>query len=308
MAEDLYSVLGVPRGASQEEIRKAYRRLAKELHPDFNPGDKTAEERFKKVSAAYEILGDPEKRARYDRGEIDETGAEKPQHRFYREYADTGAGERYHSTAGFEDFVDLDDILGGIFGRMGRGRGRAGPMRGPDVRYHLVVDFLDAACGAHRRVTLPDGGTLEVDIPAGIDSGQVLRLKGKGGPGIQGGPPGDALVEIEVRPHPVFERDGDDIRVKVPISLDEAVLGGRIEVPTIHGRVAMTVPKGTSSGRIMRLRGKGIHNALTGRTGDQYVELQIALPEKIDPELETLVREWREKHAYDPRRKLREAA
>lgn len=306
MAEDLYSVLGVPRTASQDEIRKAYRRLAKQLHPDFNPGDKAAEERFKKVSAAYEILGDPEKRARYDRGEIDETGAEKPQYRFYREYADTGAGERYHSTAGFEDFIGLDEILGGIFGRMGRTR-PTGPLRGPDRRYHLMIDFLDAARGARKQVALPDGGMLEVEIPAGIDTGQVLRLKGKGGSGVQGGPPGDALVEIEVRPHPLFQRDGDDIRLKLPISLDEAILGGKIEVPTIHGPVAMTVPKGTSSGRVMRLRGKGIHNALTGRTGDQYVELLIVLPDRIDPELEQLAREWRAKHAHDPRRRLQEA-
>lgn len=308
MAEDLYSVLGVPRGASQEEIRKAYRRLAKQLHPDFNPGDKSAEERFKKVAAAYEILVDPEKRARYDRGEIDETGAEKPQYRFYKDYADSGAGERYHSTAGFEDFVDLDDILAAMFARRGSGDWRTGPLRGPDRRYHLVVDFLDAARGAHRRLTLPDGGSLEVEIPAGIASGQILRLKGKGGPGVQGGPPGDALVEIDVRPHPVFERDGDDIRIKVPITVDEAVLGAKIEVPTIHGRVTMTVPKGSSSGRVLRLRGKGVHNALTGQTGDQYVELQIVLPERIDPELEELARRWRARHAEDPRRKLLEVA
>ncbi|GBD43496.1 Curved DNA-binding protein [bacterium HR40] len=306
MAEDLYAVLGVERNASQEDIRRAYRRLAKELHPDFHPGDKEAEERFKKVTAAYEILGDPEKRARYDRGEIDETGAERPRQRFWREFADTGAGERYHSTADFADFADLDEILGGFFGRMREGV-RAGPRRGADVRYHLTVDFLDAARGAHKRVTLPDGSVLEVHIPAGTESGQVLRLRGKGAPGIQGGPPGDALIEIAVRPHPHFLREGDDIRIRVPISLDEAVLGGRIEVPTIHGRVAMTVPKGTSSGRVLRLRGQGIRNALTGHTGDQYVELAIVLPERIDPELESFMRSWRQQHAYDPRRDLETA-
>ncbi len=306
MAEDLYAVLGVDRGASQEEIRKAYRRLAKELHPDFNPGDRTAEERFKKVSAAYEILGDPEKRARYDRGEIDETGAEKPQYRHYRDFAETGAGERYHTGRGFEDFADLGDIFSELFGRTARRR--AGPMRGPDLRYHLVVDFLDAVRGGRRRVVLPDGSALDVTIPAGIESGQVIRLRGKGAPGFEGGPPGDALVEIEVRPHPLFTREGDDIRVTLPITLDEAVLGGKVEVPTIDGPVRMTIPRGASSGRVLRLRGKGVPDPRTGRRGDQYVRLEIVLPEQIDSELETFMRRWRENHAYDPRARLREMA
>ncbi len=307
MAEDLYAVLGVPRSASQEEIRKAYRKLAKELHPDFNPGDKSAEEKFKKVSAAYEILGDPEKRARYDRGEIDETGAEKPQQRYYRDFAETGAGERYHTGRGFEDFADLGDIFSDLFGRRA-GRRRAGPMRGPDLHYHLVVDFLDAARGGTRRVVLPDGSTLDVTIPAGIESGQVIRLRGKGAPGYEGGPPGDALVEIEVRPHPLFTREGNDIRVTLPITIDEAVLGGKVEVPTIDGPVRMTIPKGASSGRVLRLRGKGVRDPRTGKRGDQYVRLEIALPDRIDAELEEFMRRWRQKHAYDPRAKLREVA
>ncbi len=304
MAEDLYAVLGVDRGASQEEIRKAYRRLAKELHPDFNPGDRKAEERFKKVSAAYEILGDPEKRARYDRGEIDETGAEKPQQRYYRDFAETGAGERYHTGRGFEDFADLGDIFSELFGR--GGRARAGPMRGPDLRYHLVIDFLDAVRGGTRRVVLPDGSALDVRIPAGIESGQVIRLRGKGAPGLEGGPPGDALVEVEVRPHPVFTREGSDIRITLPIAIDEAVLGGKVEVPTVDGPVRMTIPRGASSGRVLRLRGKGVRDPRTGRRGDQYVRLEIVLPETIDSELEDFMRRWRERHAYDPRRRLRE--
>ncbi|HFD16824.1 MAG TPA: J domain-containing protein [Rhodospirillales bacterium] len=304
MAEDLYAVLGVDRGASQEEIRKAYRKLAKELHPDFNPGDRKAEERFKKVSAAYEILGDPEKRARYDRGEIDETGAEKPQQRYYRDFAETGAGERYHTGRGFEDFADLGDIFSELFGR--GGRARAGPMRGPDLRYHLVIDFLDAVRGGTKRVVLPDGSALDVRIPAGIESGQVIRLRGKGAPGLEGGPPGDALVEVEVRPHPLFTREGSDIRITLPIAIDEAVLGGKVEVPTVDGPVRMTIPKGASSGRVLRLRGKGVRDPRTGRRGDQYVRLEIVLPETIDSELEDFMRRWRERHAYDPRRRLRE--
>ncbi len=304
MAEDLYAVLGVARGASQDEIRKAYRRLAKELHPDFNPGDRAAEEKFKKISAAYEILGDPEKRARYDRGEIDETGAEKPRYRTYRDFADSGAGERYHTGRGFEDFADLGDIFSELFG--GGARRRAGPTRGADVRYHLVVDFLDAVRGATRRVVLPDGSALDVTIPAGIESGQVIRLRGKGAPGFEGGPPGDALVEIEVRPHPLFTREGNDIRVTLPITVDEAVLGGKVEVPTVDGPVRMTIPRGASSGRVLRLRGKGVRDPRTGKRGDQYVRLEIVLPEKIDPELESFMRRWRESHAYDPRARLRE--
>ncbi len=302
MAEDLYAVLGVARGASQDEIRKAYRRLAKELHPDFNPGDKKAEERFKKVSAAYEILGDPEKRARYDRGEIDETGAEKPTYRSYRDFAETGAGERYHAGRGFEDFADIGDIFSDLFGRARR---RAGPMRGPDIRYHLAVDFLDAVRGGTKRVVLPDGSALDVRIPAGVESGQIIRLRGKGGPGYEGGPPGDALVEIEVRPHPLFLREGNDIRIELPITIDEAVLGGKVEVPTIDGTVRMTIPKGASSGRVLRLRGKGVPDPRSGKRGDQFVRLEIVLPERIDPELETFMRKWRETHRYDPRARLR---
>jgi len=302
LAEDLYHVLGVSRTASQEEIRRAYRELAKKYHPDFNPGDREAEERFKKISRAYEILGDSEKRARYDRGEIDETGQERPQPRFWREYAEAGGPHRYESTAGFEDLFDLDEILGGLFGGA-RARGPR-PRRGRDVHYRLEVDFLEAARGATRRVVTPDGRGLTVVIPAGIESGRVLRLAGEGEPGVHGGPPGDALVEVVVRPHPVFERRGDDVWVRLPITLDEAVLGAKVEVPTVEGRVRLTIPRGTSSGRRFRLRGKGLRNPVTGRRGDQYVEVHIVLPERVDPELEDFVRRWRETHAYDPRRGL----
>ena len=307
MAEDLYAVLGVPRGASQEEIRKAYRALAKKYHPDFNPGDKAAEERFKKISQAYEILGDPEKRAKYDRGEIDETGAERPQARFYREYAEAGA-HRYEPGFGAADFFDLEDLFGDLFGRMRGARAERRPRRGPDIHYHLVVDFLDAARGATRRVTTPDGRSLEVAIPPGTATGDVLRLRGQGAPGPEGGPPGDALVEITVRPHPLFRREGRDIHLRLPITLDEAVLGAKVEVPTIDGPVRLTIPRGSSSGRRLRLRGRGIRDPRTGQRGDQYVELEIVLPEEIDSELEAFMRRWREHHRYDPRVGLRATA
>jgi len=319
--KDLYSVLGVSKEASQDEIRKAYRKLAKSTHPDLNPGDKSAEARFKEISAAYEILKDPEKRARYDRGEIDATGAERPERRFYREYADAGAGGPYHTTRGFEDFEDVSDIFAEFFGRRGAGgfgggfgggfrgtrgaRGEGLRMRGQDAAYGLEVDFLDAARGAVKRITLPDGETLDVRIPEGTCDGQTIRLRGKGHPGLGGGPAGDALVTVSVRPHPVFRREGDDIVIELPVSLDEAVLGGKVEAPTIDGRVNVTIPKGTSSGQMLRLKGKGVKRRGKAGRGDQLVRLRIVAPPKIDPELERFMAEWRKTHGYDPRKGMK---
>jgi len=297
--KDPYEVLGVSKDASQDAIRKAYRTLAKELHPDLNPGDTSAAERFKEVSAAYEILKDPEKRKRYDRGEIDAEGHERP-HGFYREYAGGDQARHYHSTAGFADFEDVSDLFADMFARAAPGAGRDGRRRGRDVRYHLEVDFLDAVRGGKQRVVLPDGQGLDVTIPEGTADGQTLRLKGKGEPGLNGGPAGDALVLVRVRPHPVFRREGDDIHVDLPVAIDEAVLGAKIEVPTVDGKVAMTVPKGASGGQVLRLRGKGV------RRGDQLVHLRIALPSEIDEELESFMRRWRESHGYDPRARLKE--
>ena len=311
MAEDLYSVLGVPKTASAGDITKAYRKLAKKLHPDLNPGDKAAGEKFKKITAAYDILGDAEKRGRYDRGEIDASGQERPQQHYYREYAGGQDGARYRSTAGFEDIGAFSDLFGDLFGERGGTRegGRGGArfsMRGPDAQYRLEVDLLNAVNGTKTRITLPDGGTLDVAIPAGVTDGQVLRLKGKGGPGIGEGEPGDALIEISVRPHPVFKREGDDIIVEVPITFDEAVLGGKVEVPTIGGRVFATVPPGSNTGQTLRLKGRGIKTK--SGIGDQLVKLSVVLPERIDDDLKGFAETWREAHRYDPRRKLRERA
>jgi DnaJ-class molecular chaperone len=294
---DPYEVLGVPRDAPQKEIQKSYRRLAKKLHPDLNPGNQEAEQRFKEVSAAYHLLKDPEQRARFDRGEIDATGAERPRGRFYRDFA--GADEAtnpYASDAGFADFAG-DDILSEIFGRGARFDRRR---RGRDVHYLLEVDFVDAVNGATRRLTLPDGSVLDVTIPPGTRDGQVLRLRGKGRPGQRGGPPGDALVEIRVRPHAYFTRRGDDIHVEVPITLAEAIQGGRIEVPTPTGPVTMTVPRRTNTGRVLRLKGKGVPRAGGGR-GDEYVTLNMVLPEQPDPELERFVAGWGSGRGYNPR-------
>jgi len=307
MAEDLYSVLGVQKTASADDITKAYRKLAKKLHPDLNPGNAAAEEKFKQVSHAYSILKDPEQRGKYDRGEIDASGQERPEARYYREYAGGPEGARYHSTAGFEDIGAFSDLFGDMFGagagmRGGRGGGRFS-MRGQDAQYHLDIPFLDAVNGTKQRITLPDGSTLDVTIPPGVSDGQVLRLKGKGMPGLGEGPPGDALVEIGVRPHPVFKREGNDIVVDVPISFDEAVLGGKVEVPTIGGRVAVTVPAGSNSGQTLRLKGRGVKGK-----GDQLVRLSVMMPETVDDDLKRFAEDWKKSHAYDPRRRLKEQA
>lgn len=305
MADDLYTILGVPRNASQDDIRKAYRRRAKDLHPDLHPGDAAAESRFKAVASAYDILGDPDKRARYDRGEIDETGAERPEHAFYRQYADADQAGRYASSAGFEDLGGVSDLFADLFGQRSGGPrtgGRAGVrMRGQDVRYDLEVDFLDAVNGARRRVTLPDGRALDLTIPAGTRDGTVLRLRGKGMPGLGEGSAGDALVGVRVKPHPVFRREGDDIVITLPITLKEAVCGGKVPVPTISGRVTMTVPRGSNTGDVLRLKGKGVAPARGATAGDQRVELRVVLPQPPDPALERLVSEWERDHPYDPR-------
>lgn len=299
MNEDPYSVLGVKKDASQEEIQKAYRKLAKKLHPDLNPGNKQAEEQFKAVSAAYDLLSDPEKRARFDRGEIDASGQERPRQRYYRDFAGAAAGEHpYASSEGFFDFGDEGDLFSGLFGRRGRFDLK---MRGQDVHYRLPVEFLEAINGTTRRVTLSDGSTVEITVPPGARDGQLLRLAGKGGAGIGGGPPGDALIEINVKPHPLFKRKGDDIHLELPISLSEAVLGGRISVPTPTGKVAMSVPKGSNTGTVLRLRGKGVARS-DGTRGDEYVRLKVVLPDKPDPELEKFVQGWAAGKAHDPRR------
>lgn len=299
MAEDPYKVLGLERTASEDEVRRVFRKLAKEFHPDLHPGDKAAAEQFKKVSAAYDVVGDPEKRKKYDRGEIDAAG--EPRRGFERQYAGTGTGGTRTFNEG--DF-GIGDIFSDLFGARGpRGPGAGFSLRGQDIRYTLEVDFLEAVSGARKRVTLPEGGTLDLTVPEGVTDGQVLRLKGKGAPGLRGGESGDALIEIRVRPHAQFKRQNDDILLEVPITIDEAVLGAKIEVPTASGRVALQVPKATSSGRVFRLKGKGVRNLATGTTGDQLVTVKIVLPEAIDDLLAYFLSEWRQKHGYDPGRK-----
>jgi DnaJ-class molecular chaperone len=303
-----YEVLGVNRDASADDIRKAYRKLAKQLHPDLNPGKPEAEARFKAVTAAYDILSDREKRGRYDRGEIDESGAERPRYS-YRPHAEGAQGWKYQPE-GETSAADLDDLFA-MFGRGGGARRSAGQggehgfrMPGPDRHFSLTIDFVEAATGGKERISLAPDEWLDVTIPPGIEQGQILRLKGKGGPGFGSGSPGDALIEVLVAPHPFFRRDGNDIHMELPVNLPEAVLGARVEVPTVSGPVAVTIPRGSDTGTRLRLRGRGIHHKRHGvdAVGDQFVTLKVVIGVGADPELAEFLRTWGDGHKTDPRR------
>lgn len=288
MSKDPYTTLGVKRGASADDIRAAYKKLVKLHHPDRNPGDKTAEETFKQISAAYSVLGDPDKRKRFDAGEIDGQGQETG-----------GYGGGFDGFRGGAGATDFSDVFSDLFG----GRGASYPTRGADHRYTLEIDFLDAVHGVRKRVTFPEAETLDIEVPPGVTDGRTLRLRGKGEPGIGRGAPGDALVELRIRTHPFFSREGDDIVLDLPVTLDEAVLGAKVEVPTIEGPVALTIPAGSSSGQVLRLRRRGVKSG-AGR-GDQLVKVRIVLPAKVDEELADFLRDWRKHHAYDPRARFK---
>jgi DnaJ-class molecular chaperone len=314
LARDPYQELGVPRTASADEIRKAFRKLAKQNHPDTNPNDKAAEERFKKVSAAFDIIGDPEKKKKFDAGEIDADGRETMRGFGAGQgpwgqpggFRRSGGGGPYQSES-FEG-VDLGDILGEMFGggRGGGGRGGAGggfggfSQRGADVRARLEIDLEDAIRGGKQRIAFSDGRTIDVTIPKGAQEGQTLRLKGQGSPGRSG--PGDAFIELAFKPHPIYRREGEVLVMDVPVPFYDAVLGGKVEAPTPDGPVQLTIPKGSNSGARLRLKGRGLANA-KGVRGDLFARLVVALPDKPDAELEAFAETWRKEHPYAPRRR-----
>ena len=306
--KDPYQVLGVAREATADQIKLAYRGLARTLHPDLNPGDKKAEERFKEISAAYDFLSDADKKSRYDRGEIDADGTPIRRARAH-------AGRRNSSFA-FGDEADeiLEELMrrkergkrawgGGGFGDAGGfGGGTYADMDKPgqEARHALSVSFAEAATGATKRVTLATGKSVDVRIPPGSQDGQTLRLKGQGFPGLMGAPAGDAFIEIKVEPHPHFTRRDADILLDLPVTVQEAVMGAKVTVPTVDGKVAVTVPAGSNTGTVLRLKGKGIH--VGGHKGDQLVTLKVVLPDD-DAEFRKLVEKWGAKAAYDPRAK-----
>ena len=298
--KDPYEILGVARTASSDDIQKAYRRLAKKLHPDLNPGNKASEERFKEVSLANDILSNADKRKKFDSGEIDAAGAERPRQSYYKDHAaGAAAGHPYENPSGFWDFADADDVFAELFRRQA---GQARRARGPDLQYRLSVKFLDAINGTTKRLTLPDGGILDVTIPPGIQKGRVLRLLGKGGRSAGEGETGDALVEIAIIPHRYFTRIGDDIHVELPVTLAEAFLGSHVKVPTPTGSVMLKVPKGSNTGSVLRLKGKGVPRQ--GGHGDALVKLKVMLPSGTSPELETFLSSWTPGKSYDPRKDM----
>ncbi len=298
MEDELYGVLGVAKSAASDEIRKAYRALAKKYHPDLNPGDSEAEETFKKIQTAYGILSNEEKRRRYDAGEIDAQGNES-QRGYYREYASADGANPYHSSAGFDDFSDM---FSDLFRAGGQGGNRANiRMRGGDVRYSMEISLLEAVNGAKKRVTMPDGKSLDITVPPGQRDGQMLRLRGQGMPGLGGGDAGDAYVEVRVAPHKIFHRRGNNIHLDLPIALNEALLGAKVRVPTAGGAVTMTIPVGSNSGDTLRLKGKGVAAGKGRAAGDQIVTLRVVLPENPDEELTSFVEGWAKDHPYDPR-------
>lgn len=317
---DPYEVLGVQRGASAAAIKSAYRKLAKKHHPDSNKNDPKAAERFSEINSANEIIGDEDKRKQFDRGEIDADG--KPRFQGFPGGGDPrgragggfenysfrsgGAGPGGAGGAGFEDI--LNSMFGGAAARAARG-GRTGPFEFEsggvgldlDLSVAMTVSLEEAVNGAEKRVRLPTGKELNVKIPAGVTSGQQIRLKGQGET-AQGHPPGDLQITVSIAPHPFFKVDGSDLRVDLPITLYEAVLGGKVRVPTLGSAVELSIPKNTSSGRTFRLKGKGLPRA--GGTGDLYVTTRIILSDGNDAELEALMQKWRDGHPYNPRSDL----
>lgn len=302
--KDPYETLGVTRTATDKEIKEAFKKLARKFHPDLHPDDKAAEGKFKDISAANDLLKDKEKRRRFDAGEIDAAGAERPPERFYRDFANGGVNASHAANEGFASNEDLEEFLRRAFAGGGPRGHETFQARGQDVSYVLPVEFMDAVNGAQRTITLPEGKTLQVTIPEGAEDRQMLRLKGQGMAGFGGGMAGDAYVELHVEPHPFFHRKDDNIHVEVPVTLKEAMLGARIEVPTISGPVTMTIPKGSNTGQTLRLRDKGVRNRKTGQRGHQLITLKAVLPSAEEHELVAFLEKWQPKHPDHPRKEM----
>jgi DnaJ-class molecular chaperone len=321
---DPYEILGVSKTASEAEIKKAFRGLAKKNHPDTHPGDKNAQKKFQEISGAYDIVGDKEKRAKFDAGEIDASGNPRGfdprQHGGGFQGGPFGGGRAggggpgdFHFTwdnaggetqEGFRAEDLFSDLFGGLGGRGRRGGGGGrGPARGEDFTVSTTISFDEAIKGGTRRVMVPNGEQIDVKIPVGVKDGQQVRVKGRGGAGRNGGPPGDILIDIKVAPHPGMTREGNDIRMDLAVSLKEAVLGGKVPVQTPTGTVALSVPANSNTGTTLRLKGKGVAPA-SGAAGDFYVRLVVTLPEKPDAELAKFVEGWKAAD-YDPRAKTR---
>jgi curved DNA-binding protein len=284
MAANLYDTLGVKRDASEDEIRKAYRKLAKKHHPDVNPGNKSAEDKFKSVSAAYEVLSDPKKRANYDEfGDAALQGGFDPaKAREYARWQDRRSQRGGFQGGGFQDGGPVEFDFAELFNR------RRGPTRGQDVHAVFQMDLRQAVEGAEVSIDVPDQGTVRVRIPPGADTGSVIRLPGKGGPGPRGGPAGDLVIETEVKPHPLIRRDGLDLTLTLPVTLDEAYNGASIDVPTFEGTVVLKIPPRSQNGARLRLRGKGIERRTT--RGDLFVELDVRMPDRADDKLAAALR------------------
>jgi len=310
-----YEVLGLKKAATDQEIKLAFKKLAKKYHPDLHPDDKQAEAKFKDIAAAHEFLKDKDRRRRFDAGEIDASGAEKQQ-QYYRDYAGPSGAGPHAGQDGFASNEDLEEFLARAFGGMGGGMGggRPGGMgggrqagmkaRGQDVNYTLRVPFLKAAKGGVQKLQLPDGKVLNVTIPEGAEDRQSLRLKGQGMPGFGGGPAGDAFIELHIEPDAHFVRKDDNIHLELPVTLKEAVLGAKIEVPTLSGHVSLAVPKGSNTGAKLRLKDRGIKNVKTGQKGHLYITLKVVLPDGDEPELTAFLESWEPRHAQNPRKEI----
>jgi DnaJ-class molecular chaperone len=302
LARDPYQELGVSRGASADEIRKAFRKLAKQHHPDTNPGDTAAEERFKRVSAAFDIVGDAEKRKKFDAGEIDADGRETMRGFGGGQGGPWGGGGGGGNSRYAEQMegADLSDLFGEILGRRGGGGFGGFSQRGSDVRAKLEIDLEESIHGGKKRIAFSDGRTIDVTIPKGAEEGQTLRLKGQGSPGRGG--PGDAFIELVVRPHPIFRREGEALVMDLPVSIPDAVLGGKVEARTPDGVVVLTIPRGANSGQALRLKGRGLSDG-RGKRGDLLARIVLMLPEKPDTELERFAERWRKDRPYTPKKK-----